>query len=223
MANYRIETDNGAITDSSGNIAEFITISEAKKHIDNNHEYWCGSESQTYYIGQMIKDKWKDFKVIKKKETIKSDRELENLIRVLRNETQSLEIQYLNLAKEFAAKEYYELKDWLYRYHKGEFGFGVASKKAYNIHWVIQDSRKNVDDYVAVKLSDAQKHYDQSIEKLAYRIKEKGLNIENLKAKTSHVGVNIETTLTDGEKIVRAYTIIAGGDIQRPHYRYLIK
>jgi len=35
--------------------------------------------------------------------------------------------------------------------------------------------------------------------------------------------VNIETTLTDGEKMVRAYTIIAEGQVQRPHYRYLIK
>lgn len=37
------------------------------------------------------------------------------------------------------------------------------------------------------------------------------------------LGVNIETTITDGVKKVRAFTIVAEGEIQRPHYRYLIK
>jgi hypothetical protein len=35
--------------------------------------------------------------------------------------------------------------------------------------------------------------------------------------------VNIDMTLTDGEKTVKAFTIIAEGQIQRPHYRYLVK
>jgi hypothetical protein len=30
-------------------------------------------------------------------------------------------------------------------------------------------------------------------------------------------------TLSDGEKVVKAFTIIAEGTIQRPHYRYLVK
>lgn len=70
---------------------------------------------------------------------------------------------------------------------------------------------------------DAEAHYEQSILKLAARIEKKGLNQKNLTTVTGHVGVNIETTLTDGEKTVRAWTIIASGLIQRPHYRYLIK
>jgi hypothetical protein len=37
------------------------------------------------------------------------------------------------------------------------------------------------------------------------------------------VGVNINITLTDGDKTVRAYTIVAEGEIQKPHYRYLVK
>ena len=69
----------------------------------------------------------------------------------------------------------------------------------------------------------AEQHYENSIQKLAARIEKKGLNTENLSVLTSHVGVNINTTLTDGIKTVRAFTIIAEGPIQRPHYRYLIK
>jgi hypothetical protein len=49
------------------------------------------------------------------------------------------------------------------------------------------------------------------------------LIVEKLVVETSHIGVNINTTLTDGEKTVRAFTIIASGEIQRPHYRYLVK
>jgi hypothetical protein len=66
-------------------------------------------------------------------------------------------------------------------------------------------------------------HYEGSIVKLANRIEKKDLNIDKLIVKTSHIGVNINTTLTDGEKTVNAFTIIASGEIQKPHYRYLVK
>jgi hypothetical protein len=51
----------------------------------------------------------------------------------------------------------------------------------------------------------------------------KGLNEENLKVVTSHIGININTTISDGDKTVKAWTIIAEGEIQKPHYRYLVK
>lgn len=73
------------------------------------------------------------------------------------------------------------------------------------------------------EVKNAELHYENSIEKLAYRILMKNLDISKLKVKTSHIGVNINTTLTDGNKIVKAFTIIASGPIQKPHYRYLVK
>ena len=36
-------------------------------------------------------------------------------------------------------------------------------------------------------------------------------------------GINIDTIISDGEKQVKAQTICAWGEIQRPHYRYLVK
>ena len=69
----------------------------------------------------------------------------------------------------------------------------------------------------------AQKHYTNSIAKLALRIEKKGLNQEKIEMTTGYVDVNITTTITDGEKVVRAWTIIAGGEVQKPHYRYLVK
>ena len=66
-------------------------------------------------------------------------------------------------------------------------------------------------------------HYENSILKLALRIEAKELNQDKLEMVTSHIDVNISTTITDGDKTVRAWTIIAEGPIQRPHYRYLVK
>ena len=77
--------------------------------------------------------------------------------------------------------------------------------------------------YVNDKVKAGERHYQLSIEKLAFRIAKKGLNVSQLSALTSSVGVNINCTLTDGVKTVRCFTIVAGGPIQQPHYRYLIK
>jgi hypothetical protein len=80
-----------------------------------------------------------------------------------------------------------------------------------------------LEKFVTKEVTIAEKHYEASINKLAARIEKKDLNISELKVVTSYIGANIETTLTDGIKTVRAFTIIAEGEIQRPHYRYLIK
>ena len=80
-----------------------------------------------------------------------------------------------------------------------------------------------LEKFVAKEVKMAEIHYEASINKLAVRIEKKDLNVAELKVVTSHMGANIETTLTDGIRTVRAFTIIAEGEIQRPHYRYLIK
>lgn len=80
-----------------------------------------------------------------------------------------------------------------------------------------------VDAYVSKQVESAREHYVLSIYKLASRIVEKGLNIESLTMSTTYFDPNISTAITDGFKTVRAYTIIASGPIQKPHYRYLVK
>jgi len=77
--------------------------------------------------------------------------------------------------------------------------------------------------YAKLCAETANKHYMDSINKLAMKIESKGLDIDKLKATSSHIGKNFDTTLTDGTKTVRAFTIVASGEVQRPHYRYLIK
>ncbi len=82
---------------------------------------------------------------------------------------------------------------------------------------------KGYEDYLKKAMKRAEMHYEDSIIKLASRIEQKGLNIDKLSVKTSHIGVNIDTVLTDGIVSVKTWTIIASGPIQKPHYRYLVK
>ena len=101
----------------------------------------------------------------------------------------------------------------------------VKSKASYkNESWDLIDAvDKGSVVFVKESIQNAKEHYEDSILKLADRISKKGLEIDKIKVKTSHIGKNIDTLLTDGKKKVNAFTIIASGEIQKPHYRYLIK
>lgn len=106
-------------------------------------------------------------------------------------------------------------------------GFSQQSEEEKNLEKFYQQNRGMVSGgqkkFVDREIRLAQNHFEDSLRKLVDRIEKKGLNKESLRIKTSHVGVHIETTLTDGEKTVKAWTIIAEGPVQRPHYRYLVK
>lgn len=83
--------------------------------------------------------------------------------------------------------------------------------------------RMGFEKYLAKQIELAIAHYDNSIIKLADRILRKDLNTDNITMQTSVMDVNIETVISDGNKTVRAFTIIASGAVQKPHYRYLVK
>jgi uncharacterized protein (DUF1697 family) len=88
---------------------------------------------------------------------------------------------------------------------------------------VAQIVRQGRGAFIIKAIDQAEKHYIQSIEKLAFKIQSKGLDIDAIQVTSGFQGVNFECTITDGIKKVRAFTIIAEGEIIRPHYRYLIK
>lgn len=83
--------------------------------------------------------------------------------------------------------------------------------------------KNGLDKFIEKELKSARLHYEKSIAKLALRIEKKQLNEDALTITSARIGRNIETTLTDGVKTIRAFTIYAWGEINRPHYRYLIK
>jgi len=173
-----------------------------------------------------------------------------NLIDVLKKETKSLKVQYLKFTKEYAKSEfeYQETLKMMQYYERVKFlGYelievtdkynGRITQRFNDEHYRNGDNQRltrsidkmnkivsmGLSKYIEKMEENAILHYEDSIIKLATRIEKKELNKSNLTVKTSHVGVNIETTLTDGIKTVRAFTIIASGEVQKPHYRYLIK
>jgi hypothetical protein len=169
----------------------------------------------------------------------------------LRSETESLRVQYVEKMAEWAVREYeravekksWSAKEWAERYgveavwveasYMSSKGFWSFPRGFHNSRTAVKYEREKNDAYriagmgreayVEKMKKAANEHYEQSIEKLSARLEKKGLNTERLEMKTSHIGVNIETAITDGEKMVRAFTIVASGPVQRPHYRYLIK
>lgn len=174
---------------------------------------------------------------------------MKSLVEILTEQTQSLKNQYIEKTLKYAETYFnvcLERKSWneekwanflgvktqianqgtsmeFVTFHKGFFNTR-ESKTYYNLrNSALSVVYKGLTEYKNSEQKRAELHYNQSILKLTDRIIKKGLNIENITVKTSHIGVNIESEITDGLRIVRAWTIIAEGPIQAPHYRYLIK
>jgi len=153
------------------------------------------------------------------------DSKKEIILNALFTQTASLKSQYIAMTKEWAAGEYSRMLARAEAYRQMIYPDTATERKAYyrEQRWYYAQSFPGVDKFVAKRAKEAEEHYTDSIKKLAYRIEQRNMNAEGLQIKTAHVGVNINTTFTDGVQTVRAFTIIAEGPIQRPHYRYLIK
>lgn len=171
------------------------------------------------------------------------------LIEILRNETEPLRVQYLDFTKSWAEK-YYNLietrskwseETWcsflgltpevrnpgtnreFYSFPKNFYNTSNSRKYRKLRDEIASVLRMGYDKFLAKEIKKAENHYESSLQKLTNRILLKNLNIDNLQIVSGRVGVNIEIMLTDGEKTVKAFTIIAEGSVQRPHYRYLVK
>lgn len=163
------------------------------------------------------------------------------LVNALRKETESIKNSYVAQISDWARQEfekamkinenYLSLKKYYLNSDLNELFGGVKEEptvefyqaKNYLLDKGYSIIKTGLQKFVEKQVKEAIEHYESSILKLSAKIEKKGLNIEKLEVKSGMVGVNFETTLTDGEKIVRAFTIVASGDIQKPHYRYLIK
>jgi hypothetical protein len=174
---------------------------------------------------------------------------MKNLINILTKETETLKVQYIVKTKEWVRDQFdsiMEKSNWTNLqwcnyfgltqeiYNEGRpsefksFPKGFYNSKQSREYSNLKDKLRKiiqigVEEFMLGEEKKAILHYEGSIVKLANRIEKKDLNIDKLIVKTSHIGVNINTTLTDGEKTVNAFTIIASGEIQKPHYRYLVK
>ena len=144
-----------------------------------------------------------------------------NLVEKLKQQTKILKESYIQSTITWSRKEYSSLKAFVNDYHAN---YDVSKeKKYYSLQACVVNMNGTVDEYIAIQVKKANKHYNISIQKLAERIIKKGLQLDKLQLSTAVLDPNISTTITDGKKTICAYTIIAWGMIQRPHYRYLIK
>jgi hypothetical protein len=150
-----------------------------------------------------------------------------DLLEILKKETNTLKEQYIEMCLSWGEKNYNTFKENINIMERnGIFyknNFGKTKAEDSNLNRIVSILNKGLEVYLDSIKKDAIEHYETSILKLNERILNKGLNIENIKIETSHIDVNIETVLNDGFKKVRAYTIIASGSVQKPHYRYLVK
>ena len=169
---------------------------------------------------------------------------MDKLISELKDQTVSLKEQYIVKTIEWTEKDYkrnvekasWNEEQWAkhlgvrtrnvdgYIFFHDGFYNTKESKTWYNErNTAISIKNLGLEKYTEKNVRAAKLHYANSIFKLAERIIKKGLDKDNLTLKTTHIGVNIDTNITDGANTVKAFTILAYGDVQRPHYRYLVK
>jgi hypothetical protein len=170
----------------------------------------------------------------------------EAIEQILRKETRELKDLYLQKTKTFATKEfeyaekvmYRTVVEWceifglearlIYADHY-EFPVGFYNTKESKMRTKIMSKNKiifwdGLEKHIEMALKKAEKHYENSLKKLVERLIEKGLTDTNFEIVEKTLGVNFEMLIKyDGDKTIRCWTIIAEGEIQRPHYRYLIK
>ena len=152
----------------------------------------------------------------------KTQEEVDTLADKLTLETQDLKDNYIKKIEEWAVREWNSIQEFRKSYTTGNYSI-ENEIKYYNLPAISCGHTYTVQDYVAYQKEKAQDHYNNSILKLATRVLKKGLNVKNLELSTTYFDPNISTIITDGNKSVRAWTIIASGEIQKPHYRYLVK
>lgn len=115
-----------------------------------------------------------------------------------------------------------EVKEYLSPQSK-EYGRKNLYKMRDTMHRLQSDIKLGLEFFISKALKNAEAHYEDSIFKLAFRVIKKGLDVDNLSLSSTTLDRNFTTRITDGVKVVVAFTILAWGPVNRPHYRYLIK
>jgi hypothetical protein len=174
---------------------------------------------------------------------------MENLEKILTDQTQDLKNLYIRKTEEWASfyynlvkeRKFWTVEKWCdflgiepevknqgqsneYKGFPKNF-FNSKESKIYHNYYgeALKMASTTLDKFKTKEKERAERHYKASILKLVDRVSKKNLDNKNLKVETSKLGVNFEATISDGSKTVKAWTIVASGDIQRPHYRYLVK
>lgn len=202
---------------------------------------WGGYLTSDYYrlesvVKELVAQGFKDpgFTNIISSEDMNS--EVSKLLAELKTQTEPLRIAYVKHSKEFASKQFYKMdkiteqqvlkaKGYDYEWRGDTVRRHTKASLAYweRIKSILRDGHNA---YVEKSEKLAELHYEDSIIKLTQRIIKKGLDFSKATIVTdlTHFDKgNIETIIKDGVRVVRAFTILAWGEVNAPHYRYLIK
>lgn len=171
------------------------------------------------------------------------------LVAELYNHTKELKVLYIEETKKYADNKYkhcleresWTTQQWYDDYklpykilHEGTDRAFPSIEKGYSTmtYGLMQQHKSEVrsildmglDKYKAKEVKYAEEHYEDSITRLSMRLNEKGITDDSQFTVTSqHIGVNFECYINHEHGLTKAWTIIASGPIQRPHYRYLVK
>ena len=166
---------------------------------------------------------------------------LNKLYKGLKRETKTFKKTYLERTKNYIVEHFnhvidthkdFDNKKWLEVYgsnvKSGRYSYRVITphgrklRQQFTDFIKINETKTEYNRYVKEEVKKYSNDFDNKLIKLASRLEGKGFNTK-IKVTSEHVGVNFNCWVTDGTNSVQAYTIIAEGPIQRPHYRYLIK
>jgi len=184
--------------------------------------------------------------ILLKVEETSNQKVLNKLYKGLKRATKTFKKTYLERTKNYIVEHFnhvidthkdFDNKKWLEVYGREEYYYGFKStrksyiamtnqgkklRQQFNDFTKINETKTKYNKYIKEEVNKYSQDFDNKLVKLASRLEGKGFNTK-IKVTSEHVGVNFNCWVTDGTNSAHAYTIIAEGPIQRPHYRYLIK
>lgn len=150
------------------------------------------------------------------------------LIENLTAQTQDLKHDYLAQIAVWAKNDFeriQRLEAWYISkgaYNENKDKYYATQKFMHRVGFSILQG--GVEAYINKERKAGERHYEDSLAKLVFRLNKKGVNDETpVEIRKAWVGINLEITIEHEGKVTRAFTIKAEGAIQRPHYRYLVK
>lgn len=140
--------------------------------------------------------------------------------------TQNFRDVFMTKRLEYATLEFKRNNERIKKYKQGDYkALGSTKGKAERAYFALSSVFENENRiylYIEKNLKDSKEYFDSSLQKLAYKIIEKGFTFDtgSLKIVGRYIGNDIEATIKDNKNKVNIWTTLVLGDIQTPHYRF---
>ena len=161
------------------------------------------------------------------KDMKKEAKNIEVIIQKITEATAEFKVLFIEKTRDWSVEEFSRINARFEKYYSlGRKGYESSNEYYKEQKFVHRNVRPtNLEKFIEKALIEAESRYKSSIEKLSLRIESKELNLDKLdiiRNPSIRVG-DLQISITDGVSTVRAYTVLAWGEVNRPHYRYLVK